>query len=193
MKKELVSPKVPKKKVSHEKVFEKKVSHEKAPAKSREIEKVLIENFVSLQKIMTHHSARFDILSTQISELLKLFEDSAKILVKGELTKKKEDRGDKQLLETMISVLDQNKVIAKGLTLMYEHMTESEGGRDFQPSPVTQVPQSISEFVPEPVPQPTDVPSPKRKPLLIKEGKEESVPISSRPVQSDQNQFPTYR
>lgn len=95
-------------------------------ASHKEIE-LLVENFVSLQKVMTHMSEKFDHLSRQISELLKLFEDSAKVIVKSEMEKKKEDHSDKQLLDTMISILDQNKVIAKGLTLIYESMDNNSG------------------------------------------------------------------
>jgi hypothetical protein len=97
-------------------------------------EKLLVENFVSLQKVLVNLSGRFDDLTRQISELLKLFEDSAKVIVKNELDKEKDDRGDKQLLDTMISILDQNKVIAKGLTLMYESMNKDESPK----SPFTQ-------------------------------------------------------
>ena len=92
----------------------------------RETERLLVENFASLQKVLTNLSIKFDELTRQISELLKLFEDSAKIIVKNEVEKKREDKGDKQLLDTMISILDQNKVIAKGLTLMYESMNGEE-------------------------------------------------------------------
>src|SRR3989344_1092464 len=102
---------------------EKKSSHENL-AHQRETERLLVENFVALQKVMANLSQKFDTLTRQISELLKLFEDSAKVIVKNEIEKKKEDRGDKQLLDTMVSILDQNKVIAKGLTLIYESMNE---------------------------------------------------------------------
>ncbi len=91
-----------------------------------ETERLLVENFASLQKVLTNLSFKFDELTRQISELLKLFEDSAKIIVKNEMEKKREDKGDKQLLDTMISILDQNKIIAKGLTLMYESMNGEE-------------------------------------------------------------------
>ncbi|MBS3084335.1 hypothetical protein J4411_00270 [Candidatus Pacearchaeota archaeon] len=108
------------KKSSPEAAYKKGLSH------ARETEKLLVENFVSLQKVLVNLSGKFDELTRQISELLKLFEDSAKVIVRNEMEKKKEDRGDKQILDTMISILDQNKVIAKGLTLMYESMGKSE-------------------------------------------------------------------
>ena len=101
-------------------------SYKKSLSHARETEKLLVENFVSLQKVLVNLSGKFDDLTRQITELLKLFEESAKVIVKNEMEKKKDDKGERQLLDTMISILDQNKVIAKGLTLIYESMNESE-------------------------------------------------------------------
>jgi len=60
----------------------KKKSSAKPRAKKKEseikVEKILIENFVELQKVLTHMSFKFEGLTKQISELLKLFETSAK-------------------------------------------------------------------------------------------------------------------
>lgn len=107
-----------------------------ASTSSRVTQKLLIENFASLQKVMTHVAGKFDELSGQISELLKLFEDSAKVIVKNEMEKSKENNDDKQILNTMVSILDQNKVIAKGLTLMYETMNNSGSVNSSSESPV---------------------------------------------------------
>jgi len=82
------------KKSSPEAAYKKGLSH------ARETEKLLVENFVSLQKVLVNLSGKFDELTRQISELLKLFEDSAKVIVRNEMEKKKEDRGDKQILDT---------------------------------------------------------------------------------------------
>ena len=82
------------------------------------IEKVLIENFVSLQQVMTNLAVKFDNLSNQISKLLELFEISAKALVeKGALG---EERTDKKALEKLDSLLEQNKIIAQGIALLHE-------------------------------------------------------------------------
>jgi hypothetical protein len=82
------------------------------------VEKVLIENFVSLQKVMTNLAVKFDNLSSQISKLLELFEISAKALAeKGTLG---EERTDKKAAEKLDSLLEQNKIIAKGIALLHE-------------------------------------------------------------------------
>ncbi|MBU2612820.1 MAG: hypothetical protein KKB62_03810 [Nanoarchaeota archaeon] len=111
-------------------------------------ERLLVENFVSLQKVMANLTSKFDELSGQISELLKLFEDSARVIVKNEMAQKKEDKGEKQMLETMLSILDQNKIIAKGLTLMYETMTGTEEKapmRSFQKTPPIEKKKMVKE------------------------------------------------
>lgn len=83
------------------------------------VDKILIQNFVSLQKIMVNLSVKFDELSTQISKLLSLFELSAKTLATKNfnLTGREEN---KELMKKIDNLLDQNKTIARGLTLMYE-------------------------------------------------------------------------
>jgi len=82
------------------------------------VEKVLVENFVSLQHVMTNLAVKFDNLSGQISKLLELFEISAKTLAeKGALG---EDKTDKKVAEKLDNLLEQNKVIAKGIALLHE-------------------------------------------------------------------------
>ncbi len=93
------------------KVVEKKKPKEKKMT-AREREELLIENFVGLQHAMTNMSIKFGSLSDNISKLLQVFEESAKTFVSG-------GRGDdKDMLNKIDSLLDQNKTIAKGLVLM---------------------------------------------------------------------------
>ncbi|MBM3247218.1 hypothetical protein FJZ17_01595 [Candidatus Pacearchaeota archaeon] len=86
---------------------------------SREIQLALIDNFVNMQKVLTNLSVKFDVLSDNISRLLQLFEIAAKSFVK-----KQEENGfskeDRALVEKLDVLLDQNKTIAKGLTLVEE-------------------------------------------------------------------------
>tara|TARA_Y100000034_G_scaffold41320_1_gene50837 strand:- start:1185 stop:1598 length:414 start_codon:yes stop_codon:yes gene_type:complete len=90
---------------------------------SKDTEKILIENFVSLQKVMTNLSLKFDGLTNQISKLLELFEISAK-----SLAEKNPNLGghDKQIMNKVDSLLDQNKTIARGMALFGEgaHKTD---------------------------------------------------------------------
>jgi hypothetical protein len=93
-------------------------------SENEKMERVLIENFVSLQKVMTNLAIKFDSLSGQISKLLDLFEISAKTLAeKGGLEEGKED---KRVTEKLDNLLEQNKIIAKGIALLHETEPESE-------------------------------------------------------------------
>ena len=89
-----------------------------------ELEKMLIENFVNLQKVLTNLSVKFESLSDQISKLLQLFEISAKSFVEGQTPEIGEKEKDKEFLDKLDKLLEQNKVIAKGLTLMEEKLRE---------------------------------------------------------------------
>ena len=89
------------------------------PLNNREMQLALIENFVSLQKVMTNMSIKFDTLSDNISKLLQLFELSAKGFIR------KQEEGfitseDKEVLKKLDTLLEQNKTVAKGLTLIEE-------------------------------------------------------------------------
>ncbi len=83
------------------------------------VDKVLVENFVSLQRVMTNLALKFDNLSSQISKLLELFEISAKTLAE-----KGVDEKEKKMIEKLDSLLEQNKVIAKGLALLHERNSQ---------------------------------------------------------------------
>jgi hypothetical protein len=90
------------------------------------MEKVLIENFVSLQRVMTNLALKFENLSGQLSKLLELFEISAKTLAeKGPVTEQKMEI-DPKITEKLNSLLDQNRVIAKGVAMLYEKSMPEE-------------------------------------------------------------------
>jgi len=86
--------------------------------KTGNTENILIENFVALQRVMTNLSLKFDNLTSQISKLLELFEISAKSLAEKHSGL---ERGEKNedMVEKLDNLLEQNKVIARGLTLLH--------------------------------------------------------------------------
>ena len=86
------------------------------------IEHRILENLVELQKIHTNLAEKFDNLSNQIGSLLKLFEMSARSLAENPGIQATEK--DKEFLDKIDKLLDQNKVIAKGLTLMDDRIRE---------------------------------------------------------------------
>ena len=113
------------------------------------VNKILIDNFISLQKVMTNLSLRFDELSSQISKLLELFEISAKSLAKNDFESEKGNKNSEDIIEKLDNLIDQNKTIAKGLTLMHEMNPE----RKLQPprprpsqSPEQRTPVKTNEY-----------------------------------------------
>lgn len=109
----------------------KKVGAEsKNPAKmprkftKAELEKQLIDNFINLQRVLTNLSIKFETLSDSITKLLQLFEISAKSFVEKLPESGKGGEKDKDFLDKIDTLLEQNKTIAKGLTLMEERLRE---------------------------------------------------------------------
>jgi hypothetical protein len=115
------------------------------------VEQVLIENFVSLQKVMTNLAVKFDSLSGQISKLLELFEISAKTLAEKDYAIKTEP--DKKVGEKVDAILEQNKIIAKGIALLHEREMEAITGTN-TPQPATE------QTYPSPMPQQKIIPRP---------------------------------
>ncbi|RMD67997.1 hypothetical protein D6817_00005 [Candidatus Pacearchaeota archaeon] len=87
-----------------------------------ELMKILIQNLVELQKINVDLSAKFDKLAKEISHLLALFEIAAKNFAKSMPVSEYEK--DKEFLEKIDKLLEQNRTIAKGLMLMEERLRE---------------------------------------------------------------------
>lgn len=82
------------------------------------IEQALIENFVSLQKVMADLTESFDELTDRIDKLLEIFELSAKSLAEKDFDF---DKSNKEINEKMDKLLDQNKTIARGLSMISEN------------------------------------------------------------------------
>ena len=120
-----------------------------------DIEEKLIENFISLQKVMVNLSVKFDGLSNQISKLLQLFEISAKALAEKDFNQEKQMGYTKNVSDKVTNLFEQNKVIARGLTLLHEKMFGEE-----IPSPPQQ------PLIPNPLPQRMPLPSRPQQQML---------------------------
>ena len=113
-----------------------KIIHEST--KEIKIEKALIENFIALQKVMIHLSGKFDVLSSQISKLLELFEISAKSLAGKDLQDvEREGRESKKIMEKLDNLTQQAGLIGRGLALIHESNNERYMPERQSPQPVT--------------------------------------------------------
>ena len=105
--------------------------------KQEEINHLLVNNFVALQKALTNLSVKFDNLSEQMSKLLNLFEISAKSFLEKEGRGMGLTKEDREFVEKLDKLFDQNKTIAKALTLMEErargHSPSSPQSQQNQP------------------------------------------------------------
>ncbi|MEK6825436.1 MAG: hypothetical protein AABY00_01480 [Nanoarchaeota archaeon] len=107
----------------HLKETKKQVEQVKEISKLQEdLQHKLIENLISLQKVHTDLAEKFNNLSDQIANLLGLFEMAARSFARNPVNQATEK--DKEFLEKIDKMLDQNKVLAKGLMMMEERMRE---------------------------------------------------------------------
>ncbi|MEM4230378.1 MAG: hypothetical protein QXF25_00675 [Candidatus Pacearchaeota archaeon] len=110
--------------------------------------KLLIENSVVLQKALTHLSERFDNLSNQISELLRLFEIAAK-----NIAEKPELGFEKEFLDKLNSILEQNKLMARVITMIEER---TRHGPEVAPTPTPAPAAPAPQYPPTPMPAPSE-------------------------------------
>jgi len=140
----------------------KRRSSRKKENKSQEeikINKDLAINLVKLEKVMTHLAEKTDKLTDNMAELIGLFEGAALSFAKkqnsGELEK------DKEFLDKLNILADQNKTIAKGLTLMEEKLRKKLFGEDPKhQEPPQQYQQPQMQFQQMPIMAPTSQPMP---------------------------------
>jgi len=105
-------------------MVKKSVKKENKSEKYDKLNMMLVENFVSIQKALVNTTQKLEDLSIQISKLLQLFELSAKSFI-GKVDEKVADmEKDQEFLTKLNALLDQNKLIAKGLTLMEENIRD---------------------------------------------------------------------
>lgn len=104
-----------------------------------EIKEDLIENFVDLQDVLSNLAMKIDALTEQMSKLLKIFEEAAK-------SPQAAPEADKDFKQNVKTLLDQNKIIAKGISIIEERTRQSPQLPSYPPP--------VYQPYPQPVPQP---------------------------------------
>ncbi len=110
----------------------KENSSKDAKTSKESLEEQTIHSLIELQKVHVNLAEKFDKLALQIQNLLTLFEVAARNFARQPQMQTTER--DKEFLEKIDKLLDQNKVLAKGLTLMEEKMRERVYGSGAKPS-----------------------------------------------------------
>lgn len=90
----------------------------------KDVDEALLENFINLQKVLTNLAVKFEELSGNMSKLLQLFEISAQTFAEKYSGNYTPTDSDRELLRKLDSLLEQNKVISKGIMLMEEKIRE---------------------------------------------------------------------
>jgi len=117
---------MPKKRTTNKKATTKRIASPEKTASSKKVETLLIENFVSLQRAITSMTEHFSSLSKRIENLLGLFEISAKAIAQKDFNQEDREQSQRDLLKKIDTMVEQNKVIARGLTLLHNIPIEKE-------------------------------------------------------------------
>ena len=85
-------------------------------------EDALIENFVSLQHVLTNLAEKLNKLSENIADLISIFTQAAKSFEENQ------PQADTELINKIEAILEQNKIIARGISII-EERTRGQGSR----------------------------------------------------------------
>ena len=141
---------------------EKKVVVPKAKEeKADNVQKVLVENFVALQGVITNLSSKLNNLSDQISKLLGLFEESAKTFMEKDI-KIMGGGTDKNTSDKLDQLLEQNKILARGIALLHESNFPDQGqnnqlNQQQMAAPLPQNPQFTQQVQQQPQNNPENI------------------------------------
>jgi len=100
----------------------KRVSSDSPSKPHGRLEDQIAHSLIELQKVHVNLAEKYDKLSNNIANLLSLFELAARNFAKQPHMQNTER--DKEFLDKIDKLLDQNKLLAKGLTLMEDNMRE---------------------------------------------------------------------
>jgi len=117
-----------------------------------QLDKAMMQNTISLQRVLTEVSTKLTGLTEKIEDLLEVFEDSAQAIVdKGfeDLSPKQNTEESKKILSKLDNLTEQNKLIARGLTIVSEKPQQSSMPvAPYKPKPEKKVQSSTQEVKP---------------------------------------------
>lgn len=116
-------------------MVKKRVKLKQKGPSQKQIQLAILENFVGMQKALTNLAIKFDSLSGNLSKMLQLIEISAVSFIEKQKgikidTPEEFSKENEQLLNKLDTLMDQNKTIAKGLTLVEEKLRHKLYGEE---------------------------------------------------------------
>lgn len=89
----------------------------------KEVNNALLENFVGLQHVLTNLAEKLNKLSENVATLISIFTKAAKSFEENQ------PQSDNGLVKKLEALLEQNKIIARGLSLIEERTRGQEPRR----------------------------------------------------------------
>lgn len=100
----------------------KRSVEDKKDSQHHSINESIAQNLIELQKVHLNLLEKIDKMNSHLTQLITIFETAAKNFGENPINQNSEK--DKEFLNKIDALLEQNKTIAKGLTLMEEHVRE---------------------------------------------------------------------
>jgi len=103
----------------------------KEGSKKDQTVKLLIENSIALQGVLTNMAVSLDRLSKNMEKMLDVFKENSMAIGEDKASSEVHEAREKELINRLDSLIDQNKMIAKGIILLESTIKEKDKQRDF--------------------------------------------------------------
>ncbi|MEM4271106.1 MAG: hypothetical protein QXO70_03355 [Candidatus Pacearchaeota archaeon] len=104
----------------------------------------VLENLIELQKVYTSLAENFSKTSQKLDSLINLFENTAKSFISQPLSEETERH--KEIISMLNQILEQDKIIAKGITILEEKLGAIPPQSENPPLPATPVDKPLPKF-----------------------------------------------
>lgn len=93
--------------------------------------KLMLENSIALQKVLTNLAVSLDRLSKDMEKMLELFKEASKAMGEEKALGEVDMDRENKLISRLDNLIEQNRTIAKGLVLLESSIKEKDRQKEY--------------------------------------------------------------
>lgn len=93
--------------------------------------KLMLENSIALQKVLTNLAVSLDRLSKDMEKMLDLFKEASKAMGEEKALGEVDMDRENKLISRLDNLIEQNRTIAKGLVLLESSIKEKDRQKEY--------------------------------------------------------------
>ena len=93
--------------------------------------KLLLENSIALQGVLTNLAVSLDRLSKSMEKMLDVFKENSMAIGEDKASSEVREAREKELVDRLDNLIEQNRTIAKGLVLLESSIKEKDRQKEY--------------------------------------------------------------